>query len=107
MALPGKIAWKEEVRRRLVNLELSPVREAEIVEELAQHLEDGYDEFVAGGASHEEAADAALAELSESDLSHLERSVSQQSAGDHTATRGRGTFDAWRQSRQVDETIDY
>ena len=32
--------WKKEIRRRLDRLELEPTREAEIVEELAQHLDD-------------------------------------------------------------------
>jgi hypothetical protein len=33
------IDWKEEIRQRLPGLKLEPTREAEIVEELAQHLE--------------------------------------------------------------------
>jgi len=32
--------WKPEIRRRLAKLNLSPAREAAIVEELAQHLDD-------------------------------------------------------------------
>jgi hypothetical protein len=32
--------WKPEIRRRLANLKLVPTREAAIVEELAQHLDD-------------------------------------------------------------------
>lgn len=60
--------WKEEIRDRLADLRLSPTREAEIVEELAQHIEDRYQELLASGASTEEASRAALAELSESDL---------------------------------------
>src|SRR6476619_4245450 len=31
--------WKAEIRRRLAGLNLSPTRELEIVEEVAQHLE--------------------------------------------------------------------
>ena len=34
--------WKEEIRKRLVDLKLPPAREAEIQEELAQHLEERY-----------------------------------------------------------------
>ena len=33
--------FKVEIRARLAELQLSPVREAEIVEELSQHLEAG------------------------------------------------------------------
>src|SRR5437867_993669 len=60
--------WKEEIRQRLASLKLEPAREAEIVEELAQHLEDRYKELLAGGATDVEASRAALAELSNSEL---------------------------------------
>jgi len=43
--------WKPEIRRRLANLQLAPTREAAIVEELAQYLDDHYAELLAGGAS--------------------------------------------------------
>ena len=57
--------WKQEIRGRLTPLNLAPARESEIVEELAQHLEDRYAELLSGGAAPEEASRAALAELSE------------------------------------------
>jgi hypothetical protein len=60
--------WKTEIRHRLASLELKPSREAEIVEELSQHLEDRYAESLAGGSTQEEACRAAIAELSESEL---------------------------------------
>jgi hypothetical protein len=41
--------WKPEIRRRLANLKLEPTREAAIVEELAQYLEDFYAELLASG----------------------------------------------------------
>ena len=60
--------WKAEVRRRFQNLRLEPAREAAIVEELAQYLDDYYAESLAGGATLAEAYRAALAELSGSEL---------------------------------------
>jgi putative ABC transport system permease protein len=57
--------WKDDIRRRLAALTLEPTREMEIVEELAQHLDDRFHELRAGGATEAEAARAALAELSE------------------------------------------
>ena len=39
--------WKTEIRERLVGLQLTPMREAAVVEELAQHLEDCYAEWLA------------------------------------------------------------
>ena len=60
--------WKTEIRRRLANSHLSPTREAAIIEELAQYLEDYYDELLAGGATEAEAYRQTLAELSGSEL---------------------------------------
>jgi predicted permease len=72
--------WKREIRKRLTPLNLEPAREAEIVEELTQHLEDRYAELLAGGASPEEAYGATLAELSASaTLQHELRRVERQS----------------------------
>src|SRR6266852_1186967 len=62
------VDWKEEIRRRLASLRLEPTREAEIVEELAQHLEERYKELMASGATREESSRAALAELSDNEL---------------------------------------
>ncbi len=60
--------WKQEIRKRLTGLRLAPTREAEIVEELAQHLEDRYAELLAGGATSVAAVQATLAELSDNEL---------------------------------------
>jgi macrolide transport system ATP-binding/permease protein len=60
--------WKHEIRQRLASLPLAPTREAEIVEELAQHLDDRYRELLAGGATEAEAERRTRAEWSESDL---------------------------------------
>ena len=60
--------WTQEIRQRLAGLNLEPAREAEIVEELAQHLEDRYAELLSRGASQEAAHCEVLAELCESEL---------------------------------------
>lgn len=60
--------WKQEIRRRLAQLKLEPMREQEIVEEISQHLDDRYQELLASGATPADASRAALAELSESNL---------------------------------------
>lgn len=56
--------WKEEVRKRLSGLNLAPANEAEIVEELAQHVEDVYERALGSGASEFEARRTAIQELS-------------------------------------------
>jgi predicted permease len=56
-----RASWVREVRTRLSSLRLSATREAEIVEELSQHLDDHYREAIAAGASPEEALRSTLA----------------------------------------------
>jgi hypothetical protein len=60
--------WKPEILRRLAPLRLAPTREAEIADELAQHLEDRYQELLALGVSDEEASSIAIEELEGEDL---------------------------------------
>src|SRR5262245_12831554 len=60
--------WKSEIRRRLAGLKLEPTREAAIVEELAQYLDDCYAELLASGTTEAEAYQRTLAELSGSEL---------------------------------------
>jgi putative ABC transport system permease protein len=55
--------WDNEVGKRLERLKLGPAREAEIVEELAQHLEDRFQELMTGGVTEGEARQTALEEL--------------------------------------------
>jgi predicted permease len=60
--------WNEPIRQQLADLNLAPAREAEIVEELAQHAEDRYRELQTGGATESEARRIALDELSGHEL---------------------------------------
>ena len=60
--------FRSEVRTRLASLKLAPTREAAIVEEMAQHLDDRFEELRAAGASPHEAYAAALDELDQGGL---------------------------------------
>jgi putative ABC transport system permease protein len=60
--------WNEEIRKRLASLKLAPTREAEIIEELAQHVEDRYRELLSGGATEPEAYRVTLEELGDHEL---------------------------------------
>ncbi len=60
--------FREAIRERLAALSLSPTREAEIIEELSQHLEEQYEQALSRGADEAEAREAVLAELDENDL---------------------------------------
>jgi predicted permease len=60
--------WTLEIRDRFRGLDLPPAREREIVDELAQHLQDAYDEARADGRSEADARRDAIAQLDDADL---------------------------------------
>ena len=94
--------WKEEVRRRLSRLNLEPAHEAEIVEELAQHLDDVYDRALKAGATEAEAKQAALRELADTDLMQREMLRSQNRAKEPPVAGGGRTnvlADFWNDLR--------
>jgi putative ABC transport system permease protein len=57
--------WKAEIRTRLAEARIEPARESEIVEELAQHLDDVYRQALAKGLSEDESRGIALRELAD------------------------------------------
>lgn len=59
--------WRENVRARLSSLRLSPAREAEIVDELSQHLDDRHRELLSAGHSSDDAERLALREFRDVD----------------------------------------
>jgi putative ABC transport system permease protein len=96
--------WREELRRRLASLKLEPAREAEIVEELSQHLADRYAESLTRGATPDKAYRAALAELSESgslarELLRVERPVEQEPIALGANRRSNMIADFWQDLR--------
>jgi hypothetical protein len=85
--------WAAHVRPRLATLRLSPSREAEIVEELSQHLDDRWRELIAGRASPDEATKLALGDFRDGNLlaqhmaplrqAHPPSSITPGSPGSH------------------------
>src|SRR5262245_18516034 len=57
--------WSQHVRSHLASLRLDPRREAEIVDELSQHLDQRYEELRAGGITEAEARRLVIEELPE------------------------------------------
>jgi len=55
--------WKNLIRNRIAPLRLTPAAEADLAEELAQHLEDRYRELIESGIDETEASRQAAAEL--------------------------------------------
>ncbi len=70
--------FQRMVREKLNDSALSPGREAEIVDEIAQHLRDRYESHLSNGASAEEAERKVVAELEERDLVGELRRVEQR-----------------------------
>ena len=60
--------WNLEIRKRLAGLNLRAEREAEILEELSDHLQQRYKELRARGAEHEEACREVMAEVDWTDF---------------------------------------
>jgi macrolide transport system ATP-binding/permease protein len=96
--------WKPEIRRRLAGSKLEPTREAAIVEELSQCLDDCYDELLASGATEAEAYQRTLAELSGSELladelRRVERPAPQEPIVFGTNRRTNMIADLWQDLR--------
>ena len=96
--------WKEEIRRRLAGLKLEPAREAAIIEELAQHLEDRHAESLSSGATEAEAHRLTLAELSgdeklRRELRRAERLSDSEPIGAGTDRRTNMTAALWQDLR--------
>src|SRR5262245_15325872 len=93
--------WKPEIRRRLMGLNLEPTREAAIVEELSQDLDDCYEELLSGGATEEDAYHQTLAELSGSEtlrreLRRVAPRVTPEPIIFKTDRRGKMITELWR-----------
>ena len=102
--------FKIEIRARLAELGLSPVREAEIVEELSQHLEEEYEWALSCGASEDEARKQVLEQLSAPDLlgrelKHVEQRVSAAGVTLGTEEKINMFADLWQDLRYALRTL--
>src|SRR5262245_13351099 len=102
--------WKQEIKERLAPLKLEPAREAEIVEELAQHLEDRHAELLSAGATPEEAYSAALAELNggevlAQELQRVEQQINPEPIILGSNRRANIIADAWQDMRYGARTL--
>ena len=84
-------------------MKLAPAREAEIVEEVAQHLDDHYKELTAGGATEDEARRTALEDLEEdllaTGLRFVEQEVRQEPIIPGAGGRGNFLASIWQDVR--------
>ena len=96
--------WDEEISQLLANLSLDPAREAAIIKELSQHLDDYYQDLLAGGATEAEAERLTLVEVCESELfqrelRRVERPSSQEQIVLGTNMRINVISDLWQDLR--------
>jgi predicted permease len=96
--------WSEQIRRRLSAARLSPERQAAIVDEVAQHLEDRYQTLLSSGQPAAEAERRAWHELEGDDdlgrqLSANEPPPRPSVAGLEVAPRGRLLPGLWHDVR--------
>src|SRR5580700_2873665 len=92
--------WKKQIRNRLASLRLEPGREAQIVEELSQHLEDRYRQLRAEGAGEAEAYQATLDELRDMhSFGAIQRMPKSDVAPLGSIDSGNLFSDAWRDLR--------
>ncbi|MGH7460311.1 MAG: ADOP family duplicated permease, partial [Longimicrobiales bacterium] len=94
--------WRVEIERRLRGADLSSGSEADVIEELEQHLEDRYRELRQGGVEESEAVRVALEELQGQEPLRLAlRNVKQRP--DSTVALGeqrrRGVSGVWQDVR--------
>jgi putative ABC transport system permease protein len=83
--------WRPEVAARLAGLRLSPAREADVVEELVQHLDERYETLRREGADDADARTAALDELADPQRLEQEmRTLAQASTPTAVPLGGRG-----------------
>src|SRR5262249_20168293 len=82
--------WEPAIRARLRGLNLAGAREAEIVEELARHVDDRYLELLAEGLSPERARLAALDELESEDYLARELRTTRQPCASEPRSLGSG-----------------
>src|SRR5882672_863530 len=96
--------WKPDISARLASLKLEPTREAEIVEELAQHLDDRYEALRVAGASDADAYRTAFAELNDGtllarELRRVERSATPEAVVPGATRRSNLIGDLWQDLR--------
>src|SRR5690348_80707 len=102
--------WKAIIRKRIAPMQMEATAEADLAEELAQHLEDGYRELRSGGASKEEAYQNAIAELDDlyplrAGLERNERMPKHDAVPAGDARPGNFVEDFWRDLRYAARTM--
>jgi predicted permease len=102
--------WKSLVRGRIAPLRLDAAGEADLTEELAEHLEDHYRELCSGGASEEEAYRNTISELNDmcplrAELERSQRMAKLDAVPVGDVRRANFIEDLWRDLRYALRTV--
>ncbi len=102
--------WNSEIRKHLAALNLSPVREAEIVEELSQDLEDRYQKLLLDSHTEEAARQTVLTELGENEiwtteLKRVERKTYQEPIAAGSQAKSNLIADLWQDLRYASRIL--
>ena len=109
--MPDPRSWRHEVRARLADLNVDPARQASIVEEVGQHLEERHRTLTASGATDVESDRAVMDELRDADLlrwrvEQIERRPPRQHVVAGGSAGSAGWFDAvWQDVRYGARTL--
>ena len=60
--------WSRKIQAAIATLNLGPIREAQVVEELSQHIQDQYEEMLAGGVKPDLAYRRLVSDLNDGTL---------------------------------------
>jgi putative ABC transport system permease protein len=85
--------WRSEICRALEPLHLSPTREASVIAEVEQHLEQHYGDLLAQGMPEADARSTALAGLDNHDLLRELRNLPKDGITMHSRQAGAGFWD--------------
>jgi hypothetical protein len=94
VASPPRLLWRTPLASRLAPLALPPARECEIIDELAQHLDDRYGDLLSTGATPDEAMQLALDEIDDKELLAREMRSLRRSFPQETLALGIGANSA-------------
>src|ERR1700751_1612374 len=102
--------WKSIVRDRIAQLRLEGAAALDLTEELAQHMEDRYRDLLSGGATPQEAHEAALSELDDlyplrTELGKTQHLPQHDAVPPGETSRGKLVEDLWRDLRYALRTM--
>src|SRR5262245_21241472 len=101
--------WNEFKRSHLASLQIDPAREADIVDEIAQHLDQRYEELRARRVTEDEARRLLMEELREPEGLSMQMSRLRQAHSPRPLTsstrRGRSFEGLWRDLRIAVRTL--